>query len=131
MILVSLSLKTSVNVELIGTKFDEIKNKIQSDLIQSPIGSDIFFLEYMLTNLKVVEYFMFESIKLLIFINWNKHDDLRQLCVCNENVNRFKSDEEILLDLNLETFDILNWFFNWFIDFDWAFWLNIMFFFCN
>ncbi len=53
MILISVSLKTSLNVELIGSKFDEIKNKIQSDLIQSSIGSDIFFLEYMLTSLKV------------------------------------------------------------------------------
>lgn len=82
----SISLKESLTVDFIGQKLETIQGRINAEIFNFEEQED-FFSKHMLSNLDLGD----NSYKLML---WNENKQIR-------------SDEEVLLSLNLETYDIL------------------------
>ena len=82
-------MKENLNIDVLSKKLDKIRSKLE----ERQSGQNYFAADYLLNDFNIND-FIFNNYEL----SPNKSPTSR----------KFKSDDEILFDLNIETFDILN-----------------------
>ena len=89
----SVSLKERLSIELLSQKFENIRLKLEKD----EKNNDSFVTYYLLNDFNAHDF---------IFNKFQNSPN--KLPSSKSSPKKFKSDDEILFDLNLETYDILN-----------------------
>ena len=88
-------MKDHLNIDVLSKKLDNIRFKLE----QRQNGQNYFAVDYLLNDFNIND-FIFNNYEL----SPNNSPRTRNL----KSSNKFKSDDEILFNLNIETFDILN-----------------------